>query len=396
MRRQAIIHWGVSSFFGWGVYGLNLARAWVDDPELEPLAALPVREGDLAVDPLTAYSLRPFLDRSAAFRAQLERCAAGDLRAEAAVLHALGNDLAPSAAIDGVRLTGRPTFGVVFFETALLAPEAVARARKFDRLVAGSSWNARVLESHGLERVAVVLQGIDPALFHPAPRRGLFRDRFLVFSGGKLELRKGQDLVLLAFRRFAERRPEALLVTAWHSPWPALARTIDARGLAAPVVLGSGGRPDVRAWAEANGVPAKRVVDLGAVPNALLPPILRECDVALFPNRCEGGTNLVAMECMACGVPTILSANTGHLDLIDESCCFPLERQRPMGGIAAGFGDVPGWGESEIDEIVAQLERVYADRDEARRRGRRAAERIGRLTWDRTAAAMKALILESG
>lgn len=396
MRRQAIIHWGVSSFFGWGVYGLNLARAWVDDPDLEPLAALPVREADLVVDPLARLALRPFLERSAAFRAQLERHAGRDLQADAAVLHALGNELAPVPAAHGGKLTGRPTIGVVFFETAWLAPEAVARARTFDRLVAGSSWNARVLEAHGLERVAVVLQGIDPTLFHPAPRRGLFRDRFLVFSGGKLELRKGQDLVLLAFRRFAERRPEALLVTAWHSPWPALARTVDASGLAAPVILGPDGRPDVRAWAQANGIPPHQVVDLGAVPNALLPPILRECDVALFPNRCEGGTNLVAMECMACGVPTILSANTGHLDLVQDEGCLPLMRQRPMTGLAAGLADLPGWGESEIEEIVAQLERVYADRAEARRIASRGAEWIGRLTWERTAAEMKALILERG
>ncbi len=394
MRRQAIIHWGVSSYFGWGVYGLNLARCWVGDPDIEPIAALPVREADLVVDPLVRSALRPFLDRSAAFQAQLARHAGQSLQAGAAVLHALGNDLAAGPGAHGVRLTGRPTIGVAFFETALLSPEAVGRARAFDRIAAGSSWNARVLEAHGLGNVSVVLQGVDLALFHPAPRRGLFPDRFLVFSGGKLELRKGQDLVLLGFRRFAERHPEALLVTAWHSPWPGLARTIDARGLATPVVLGADGKPDVRAWAEANGIPAGQVLDLGAVPNALLPSILRECDVALFPNRCEGGTNLVAMECMACGVPTILSANTGHLDLVDDTACFPLREQRPMAGVGAGFADVPGWGESDIEEIVERLERVYGDRAEAHRRGERAAERMSRFGWERTADAMKTLIRE--
>lgn len=393
MRRQVIINWGISSFFGWGVYGLNLARAWSSDPELEPLAALPVREQDVAVDPLVRHALRPFLERSAAFRSQLARREGQVLQADAAVLHALGSDLAPAPAAHAVRLTGRPTVGVVFFETALLAPDAVARARRLDFLVAGSTWNARVLEAHGLGNVRTVLQGVDPALFHPAPRRRPMGDRFLVFSGGKLELRKGQDLVLAAFRRFAERCPEAVLVTAWHSPWPGLARTLDARGIAAPVVFGADGRVDVPAWAAANGVQPGRIVDLGAVPNALLPPVLREMDVAIFPNRCEGGTNLVAMECMACGVPVILSANTGHLDLIAGESCITLERQRPMGGSAAGCGDVPGWGESDIDEIVAALERARADRADAERRARNGSALVHRLTWDATAAAMKALLL---
>ena len=47
-----------------------------------------------------------------------------------------------------------------------------------------------------------------------------------------------------------------------------------------------------------------------------MPDVLRRADVALFPNRCEGGTNLVAMEAAAVGVPVVLSANTGHLDVI--------------------------------------------------------------------------------
>lgn len=393
MRRQAIVNWGISSFFGWGVYGLNLARAWSADPDIEPLAALPIREEDLAIDPLVRHALDSFLDRSAAFQRQLAGRAGQSLAADAAVLHALGSDLAPSPAAHEVRLAGRPTVGVTFFETALLAPEAVDRARSMDLVVAGSTWNARVLQEHGLRTVRRVLQGIDPALFHPAPRRGLMPGRFLVFSGGKLELRKGQDLVLAAFRRIVERWPDSVLVTAWHSPWPRLARTLDARGVAAPVVFRPDGRVDVRAWAAASGVPPGNVIDLGPVPNAHLPPILREMDVAVFPNRCEGGTNLVAMECMACGVPVVLAANTGHLDLIRGDSCFPLSSQRSMGGSASGLGEVAGWGESDIEEIVSAIARVYLDRTEAERRGRLGAELAASLTWDATAQAMKALVL---
>jgi len=41
----------------------------------------------------------------------------------------------------------------------------------------------------------------------------------------------------------------------------------------------------------------------------------------------QGGTNLVAMEAFAAGIPSIISANTGHLDLIDDDRCFPLRLQ---------------------------------------------------------------------
>jgi glycosyltransferase involved in cell wall biosynthesis len=127
-----------------------------------------------------------------------------------------------------------------------------------------------------------------------------------------------------------------------------------------------------------------------------MPSILREMDVAVFPNRCEGGTNLVAMECMACGLPVILSSNTGHLDLMDDVNCFPLEHQTLLDGYGAAIGAVPGWGESSVEEVVENLEQVFADQPAARHRGRLAAESMVNLTWKRTAERLKGLILNRG
>src|SRR6202000_2776686 len=90
----------------------------------------------------------------------------------------------------------------------------------------------------------------------------------------------------------------------------------------------------------------------------------------------EGGTNLVAMEAMACGLPTILSANSGHLDLIADRNCYPLRRQTPI-----SVAGCEGWHESDPEEIVETLEAIYQDRAEAKARGLRAAEEMQRLTW---------------
>ena len=42
----------------------------------------------------------------------------------------------------------------------------------------------------------------------------------VIFSGGKLELRKGQDLVVAAFKIFHARHPDALLISSWQNGWP--------------------------------------------------------------------------------------------------------------------------------------------------------------------------------
>ena len=101
-------------------------------------------------------------------------------------------------------------------------------------------------------------------------------------------------------------------------------------------------------------------------------------DVALFPNRCEGGTNVVAMEAMACGVPCILSANSGHLDIISDDNCYPLTEQAPM---PAEDDPADVWRESSLDEIIECLERVYTDRDDAARRGSAGSEFMTGLSW---------------
>ena len=138
---------------------------------------------------------------------------------------------------------------------------------------------------------------------------------------------------------------------------------------------------EVAPWLMANGIEPEAVLDLGHQPHPVIAQVLREMDVAVFTNRCEGGTNLVAMEAMACGVPTILSANTGHLNLIGRDTCFPLERQRPLSVATSAFRGTTLWGESDPDEVVAMLERAYDDRAEAARRGAVGAQLLAQLPW---------------
>lgn len=389
MRQRVVINWSICSFFGWGIYGLNLALQWANDPDIEPMSSIPLAPGDISVSPIERRALEPFLALSASLQNMLAPFGAARYRLGCPVLSDI--DLSPNAFDHPI--SGHPTIALIFFDTTRFGPDAIARARSLPHIVTGSDWNRRILNEHGLDNVATVLQGVDPALFHPAPAGRWLGDRFCVFSGGKLEYRKAQDIVLAAFRVFADRHKEALLVTAWHSPWPGLARTLDASGLAGPVRFGPDGIVNVAGWAAASGIGPNQILDLGAVPNREMPSVLREMDVAVFPNRCEGGTNLVAMECMACGLPVILSRNTGHLDLIENGNCYPLERQTPLDGHRAGIGSVPGWGESSFDEVVETLERVFADRTDARRRGRLAAEAMANLTWKHTAERLKRLVL---
>jgi len=373
-KQFVVFDWGVSSYFGWGVYGLNLMLSWAFRSDFGAVCAAPIDAGKIVLDPLERALVEPLLAASAPIFQRRQSISGPALNLPTIVLHALGNDL--ESGTPHIPVLGEPSIGVVFSQDTCFSAQGHERAKQYPLIITGSRWNRDVLVSHGIDHVTTVIQGIDPAYFHPAPKRGIFRDKFVVFSGGKLELRKAQDLVVLAFSIFAKNHPDAVLLTAWSSPWPRFAAMLNENPRIAPIRFVNGQTPDLMGWTQANGIPASQVFHLGATPQISMPQILREADVALFPNRAEGGTNLVAMECMACGVPAVLSANTGHLDLIEDRNCFPLLRQAPIVGPAHN-----DWGESDVDEIVAALEFAYANREEAALRGAHGSASVSRFTW---------------
>lgn len=377
---------------GWGVYGLALAQGLIAAGGLPLLLKAPA-----ALDARSAEAawLAPHLAEPAVM---LERVRAhgSPLHLPMPIVKTLTSSLEAMHA--GRHFSGSFEVGVTFFEDTRLRPEAVERGRRYDLLVAGSSWNHALLQAAGLDQARRVLQGVDGQRFSPSLRRP-DPSRFTVWSAGKLEHRKGQDLVLAAFRRFRVRHPEARLVTAWQSAWPA-----GAQGVAqSRHVLGSpalqDGRLDIVGWAHKNGLPVGSVVDVGLLPHHRMPEAMAGAHVAVFASRYESGTNLPAMEAMSMGLPVVLSANTGHLDLIDDLSepgrCYPLTRQGRVEAVPAGWGS-EGWGESEVDELDHALERVYTDRAEAERRGAAAARFMEGLRWDRQVAEFLALLPTDG
>ncbi|MEG4317755.1 MULTISPECIES: tetratricopeptide repeat protein [unclassified Microcoleus] len=375
------ISWPVSITSGWGIYGMNLTLQLLRNPAWEVALLVPPSITSESINPLHKSLLLPAVEKQKQFQELVTANSDKQISCNFPVLYALGNNLASSGVEN--QLISPCQVGVIFFEDTRITAAALETAKKYRAIVAGSHWNADVLRSCGLTNVAMVNQGIDPAIFHPAPKSNLFGDRFVIFSGGKLEYRKGQDIVIAAFKRFRAKHPEALLLTTWHNFWPQYMLGIEQTGNVAGLPnINRDGSLGISQWLVANGLPIDSFIDIGLIPNHLAGQILREADCAVFTNRCEGGTNLVAMESMACGIPTILSANTGHLDLIYSNICYPLSHQGRVKP-TPHFPGVEGWGESDVAEVVEALEQVYNHREEAKRRGLAAANFMLDWTWEK-------------
>lgn len=384
MRHQVLLKWQASNFFGWGVLGLNLLERWASDPDIQPLMAVNIQPFHFqCIDPMRMAAMQPATTASNEFLQGLE---AGkiDLKKRAILtIDALGNGMTPN--VNGH--FGSYNIARCIFENTRI--DNSARLEQYDELLCASDWNANLLRGISNKPVTMIHEGVDHSLFFPGPRSGLFdAGRFYVFSGGKIEFRKAQDLVIFAFREFAARHADAVLVTAWNSPWPEISAGYQAN-LAAPLRRNAKGALEIRRWAVENGISDEQFVELPMIPNPLMPMVLRQMDCAIQVSRCEACTNLPAKEAMACGVPVIVANNTGMRDLIDGDNCLALSSQDPVTA-EPGLG-TDGWGESRVEEIVAALEKFYTDTQQRKRIAARGSAWIleHRRTWRDHASTLK-------
>ena len=204
--------------------------------------------------------------------------------------------------------------------------------------------------------------------------------------------------MIAAFRQLLRHYPDALLIAAWGNVGHVGLNTI----AESPHVQGAPerGRADaINPWLAANGVPPTNVFLLPCVVNRQLPHLIKQSDVAVFASRCEGGTNLMAMETLACGVPTLISANTGHLDLLAMGFGHAL----PMGQAGLGRvnpvvlnaygGDPLGlWGETDPEELLYWWLQIAANREEWHRNGRQYADDVKSLSWRKSMRKLLTLV----
>ena len=137
----------------------------------------------------------------------------------------------------------------------------------------------------------VVPNGLDLAAYEPLPPRGTFRAAFPALDGpfllflGRTSRQKGLDILLPAFHRLLETRPDLRLVLAGP----------DHEGYAA----------EVRSLAQALGV-ADRVLFPGLITGDLKLAAFVDADLFVLPSYAEnfGG---VIIEALACGLPVVIS-----------------------------------------------------------------------------------------
>ena len=145
---------------------------------------------------------------------------------------------------------------------------------------------------------SVAIQGVDSELFYPIENKPKNK-RFNIGSFGKFEYRKGQDIVIAAYAKLHRQYPDIHLIAGWGNLWPetmnSMVKSEHIRYTAAS--LTAGWRENIEYNMKREGIPRDRYTLLDMMPHHEMPFTYHRCDVAVFPNRVEAGTNMPLMEC---------------------------------------------------------------------------------------------------
>jgi phosphatidyl-myo-inositol dimannoside synthase len=229
--------------------------------------------------------------------------------------------------------------------------------RRAAALIANSENTRRFVQSAGLRSgaIAVAYPGVDADVFHPSvdprpwrQRLGVKPAEVLLLSVGRLQRRKGHDLVIRALATMpGESRPRYLIVGDGEE------------------------RQALGALAAEAGVGAN-VVFAGEVESSELPSCYAACDIFLMPNRTEGtdfeGFGIVFLEAAATGKPVIAGRSGGAPEAVSDG----------VNGILVG-----GHDERELAGAVAGLAASAERRSAMGRAGRQRA--VAEFSWEKTA-----------
>ena len=182
------------------------------------------------------------------------------------------------------------------------------------------------------KEIAVIPNGVDTNLFKPSKLRNFNFPEKKVLYVGRLDLRKGIDILFYAFQKIIKKIKAKLIIVGEGKEKSKLVSL--AKSLSLPVDF------------------------LGKVEHKNLPQVYNYADLFVLPSLYEGFP-LVALEAMACGAPTIVSD------------AVPLE-------------GIPKFPAGNIDKLANSLLEILSSEDKLQKLSQTCFEIAQKYSWENT------------
>ncbi len=154
-----------------------------------------------------------------------------------------------------------------------------------------------------LKNITVIRNGVDTEIFTPeGQRENLTNNKLTLLYVGRIEERKGLEVLLLAMSKVFKKHPESRLLLVGRAPDPRYYTRLEELAR--------------------NQSITSKIKFMGAVDNQSIPRLMRSADILIFPSSTHGeaieGLPNSVLEGLATGLPVVATRVCGVPEVIDH------------------------------------------------------------------------------
>lgn len=209
-----------------------------------------------------------------------------------------------------------------------------------DEIIVCSEWaKSIVLGNVSTKKCHVVPLGVDTSIFY---NRNTTLNKYVFLNIGKMEYRKGHDLIIAAFSDAFNKNDNVELWLSWDNPFPNCNKNY---------------------WinlCKSSKLSSKIKFIPRLETQEELSLLANQASCGIFPSRAEGW-NLPLLEMMACGKPVIATNYSAHTEYCntDNSFLVDCELEPAKDNEWPQFDGTFEWGKPNYDQLVEHMRYVY-------------------------------------
>ena len=263
-------------------------------------------------------------------------------------------------------------FALPFFEINQLDPFRLHHLQYPDLVIATSTWMQQVLKNYNINST-VVNMGVNTNIFKPDININKNNEIYKFFNLGKIEVRKGHDILHEAFDVAFPYQSDVELHIFWESPVISKEENQDWIG-------------------KYKSILGERVYFHPTVPtDQQFADQIRWLDCGVFPTRAEG-FGMPILQSLACGKPIITTDYSAITDFCNKNNAYIIPVTEFESAYDGKYFHGQGtWAKINFDILVDHMRYCYKNRITINEEGVKTAQK---LTWENTCNKIWKLINE--
>lgn len=264
------------------------------------------------------------------------------------------------------RIGSGPYATISFFEINKFNTHRINNLNASDIIFCPSKWSKQVYENHNIQAELVLCpMGIDTDIFKPIPIKQGTSYKFL--NVGKIEVRKGHDILCKCFNEAFNKNDDVELHIMWEN-----------------VFMSPDEHEQWESFYKNTTLGDKIVFHKKRTSNSKFCHLINSIDCVILPTRAEGWC-MPALQALACAKPLIITNYSAHTEFCNKknSYLVEIDEMEPAydGRWFDGTAEWAKLGDNQLLQIIEHMRYCYNNKISLNKEGFKTAKEF---SWNKT------------